>query len=140
MRTPDGRFAVLGRFDAVVKVLGWAVSTTEVCQVVEDHPFVRWAEVLERPDERRGHHLVVCLALAPGAIPDERIAEEIRTHIHQTLGGIARPRTVMFLDEFPTRCSPRELREALRVLARDRHEPVIVLGARDIQETLAQLA
>jgi acetyl-CoA synthetase len=48
--------------------------------------------------------------------PLQRIAADLRGHVRETIGGLAQPRAVAFLDELPDSLPRTELRQALTVL------------------------
>ena len=115
-REPDGRLTVLGRRDPIVSISGQQVSLTEVIRILEEHPLLTEVEVIAVPDERRGQALCACVALDPKAEPGEALARELRGFVHDALGGLARPRTVAFVEAFPGELPPDARRRALRLL------------------------
>ena len=115
-REPDGRLVVLGRRDPVISVSGQLVSLTEVRGVLEEHPFVLAVEVVPRPDDRRGQSIAACVVLDEKAQPGDELARELRAYVHETLGGLARPRAVAFIESFPDDLTPEARRRALRLL------------------------
>jgi acetyl-CoA synthetase len=122
-RERDGTLTVLGRMDPVVSVSGQLVSANEVRDVLEEHPYVAAAEVVASPDRRSGQAVVACVVLDAGQAgfdsadpPLHRIAADLRGHVRETIGGLAQPQAVAFLDELPGRLTRAELRQALTVL------------------------
>jgi acetyl-CoA synthetase len=115
-READGRLTILGRRDPVVSISGQQVSLTEVAQILEEHPLLGPVEVIAVPDERRGQALCACVVLDPKAEAGEALARELRGYVHDTLGGLARPRTVAFLEAFPPELTAEVRRRALRLL------------------------
>jgi acetyl-CoA synthetase len=115
-REPDGRLTVLGRRDPVVSISGQQVSLTEVVQILEEHPLLGAVEVIAVPDERRGQALCACVVLEPKAEAGEALARELCNHVHDALGGLARPRTVAFVEAFPPDLTADVRRRALRLL------------------------
>jgi acetyl-CoA synthetase len=120
-REVDGTITVLGRMDPVVSVAGQLVSANEVRDVLEEHPYVAAAEVVARPDRRTGQTVVACVVLDPDAVgaeppPLQRVAADLRSHVRETLGGLALPQAVAFLDEIPGELPRDELRPALAAL------------------------
>jgi acetyl-CoA synthetase len=112
----DGRIVVLGRRDPVVSISGQLVSLTEVRGILEEHPFVRDVEVVTRTDERRGQSVAACVVLEDKAEPGETLALELCSYVHDTLGGLARPRVVAFVESFPEDLPPEARHRALRLL------------------------
>lgn len=116
-RVHDGRLEVLGRSDRVFSVSGQLVSATEVVDVLMEHPWVLAAEVVDRSDARRGRAVVAFVAVTADAPDDDlAVARELTEHVHETLGGLAAPKTVVLVDEFPDE-SPGRLRRGLESLA-----------------------
>jgi acetyl-CoA synthetase len=122
-REKDGTLTVLGRMDPVVSVSGQLVSANEVRDALEEHPYVTAAEVVASPDRRSGQAVVACVVLDHGQAgfdaadpPLQRIAADLRGHVRETIGGLAQPRAVAFLDELPDSLPRTELRQALTVL------------------------
>jgi acetyl-CoA synthetase len=126
LREPDGSLVVLGRIDPVVSVSGQLVSLTEVSEALLEHPHVRGAEVVACPDPRAGEALVACVALRDGTPPTDQLAWALRAHVRERLGGLAHPRTIAFLEEFPEDLPRDLLRSALHML-----------GAADSSESLS---
>lgn len=105
----------------MVSISGQLVSLTEVRDVLLDHPFVADVEVVPRPDERRGQSVVACVVLEPAPLaegkarPGEELAAELSGYVHETLGGLARPGAVAFVESFAD-VDPESRRRALRLL------------------------
>jgi len=115
-RDADGRLTVLGRRDPVVSISGQQVSLTEVAGILEEHPLLTEVDVIAVPDERRGQALCACVVLDPKAEPGEPLARELRSFVHDAVGGLARPRTVAFVDSFPPELPAGVRQRALRLL------------------------
>jgi acyl-coenzyme A synthetase/AMP-(fatty) acid ligase len=54
--------------------------------------------------------------LDPKAEPGDELARELRSYVHDALGGLARPRTVAFVEGFPAELPAQVRRRALRLL------------------------
>ena len=115
-RETGGRITVLGRRDPVVSISGQQVSLTEVGRILEEHPLLVAVEVVAVPDERRGQALCACVVLDSKAEAGDELARELRTYVHDALGGLARPRTVAFVEDFPAALAGETRRRALRLL------------------------
>ena len=115
-REDDGRLTVLGRRDPVVSISGQQVSLTEVAQILEEHPLLGAVDVIAVFDERRGQALCACVVLDEKAEAGEPLARELCSYVHDALGGLARPRTVAFVEAFPPELTPDVRRRALRLL------------------------
>jgi acetyl-CoA synthetase len=113
VRHEDGTLRFLGRIDPVISVAGQLVSQTEIEEALLEHPYVRRAIVSERRDGRLGVGVVALVQPDSGADHD-RLTSELSDHIKETLGGLSRPRTILFADELPGELSDEELRRAVR--------------------------
>ena len=131
-RRDDGTIEILGRRDPVVNVSGQLVSANEVRDVIADHPFVAAVEVVARPDRFTGEAVAACVVLQDSVAaehastgPLERIAADLRRHVHDTLGGLAQPHTVAFVEAFPAPHRGETLRQALTALCSAATDPVL---------------
>jgi acetyl-CoA synthetase len=115
-REMDGSLTFLGRMDRHVSVSGQLVSLSEVGEVLGEHPFVRDVEMVEEPGGGRGEWFAACVTLVEDLLPSQDLARDLRAHVQEILGGLARPQTIAFVDEFPVDVTPSERRTALRGL------------------------
>jgi acetyl-CoA synthetase len=116
VRDTAGRLHFLGRIDPVTSVSGQLVSLTEVREALLEHPFVEDAEVVDSVDRLEGQTLVACVVLIDPAAGDPALAQSLRDHLHERLGGLAQPRLVLFVQAFPSDVAEEPLRQALRML------------------------
>ncbi len=114
--TEDG-IEFLGRSDHVFSVSGQLVSATEVEDVLVEHPFVTQAIVVDRPDGLTGRAVVACVVLTDDVAPSDAFATELGAHVRGTLGGLAQPQSVLFLDELPPEVDASVARSALTSLS-----------------------
>ncbi len=127
-RLTDDGMEFLGRADHVFSVSGQLVSATEVEDVLREHPFVRAAIVVDRHDPHTGRAVVACVVLPEGVDPTEALAIELRAHVHSTLGGLAQPQSVLFVDELPAEVDAHVTRRAVSRLATTSRGPVTTLS------------
>jgi acetyl-CoA synthetase len=118
----DGYLWLLGRVDDVMNVSGHRISTTEVESALVDHPAVAESAVVGAFDATSGQAIVAFVTLRVDAGPpsDERGAE-LRVHVTEKIGPIARPKTVVFTEELPKTRSGKIMRRLLRDVAEGRH-------------------
>jgi acetyl-CoA synthetase len=123
-RDEDGYFWIMGRIDDVLNVAGHRLGTMEIESALVSHPRVAEAAVVGRPHEIKGESVfayVVCRGARPGA--DARaLTDELRAHVAEQLGGIARPDDIRFADNLPKTRSGKIMRRLLRAIARG--EPI----------------
>jgi acetyl-CoA synthetase len=117
----DGYLWLLGRVDDVMNVSGHRISTTEVESALVDHPAVAESAVVGATDPTTGQAIVAFVTLRADAGPaDDRRGQELRAHVAEKIGPIARPRTVIFTDELPKTRSGKIMRRLLRDVAEGR--------------------
>ncbi len=118
----DGYLWLLGRVDDVMNVSGHRISTTEVESALVDHPAVAESAVVGAYDATSGQAIVafVTLRVEAGSPSDER-GHELRLHVAEKIGPIARPRTVVFTEELPKTRSGKIMRRLLQDVAEGRN-------------------
>jgi acetyl-CoA synthetase len=117
----DGYLWLLGRVDDVMNVSGHRISTTEVESALVDHPAVAESAVVGAKDPTTGQAIVAFVTLrADAGPPDEQRGQELRAHVAEKIGPIARPKTVIFTDELPKTRSGKIMRRLLRDVAEGR--------------------
>ena len=97
----DGYLWLLGRVDDVMNVSGHRISTTEVESALVDHSSVAEAAVVGATDDTTGQAIVGYCILRGGNEPSDDLREEIRQHVANKLGAIARPKAVVLVPDLP---------------------------------------
>ena len=113
VRRSDGTFGFLGRIDPIITVSGQLVSVTEVEDALLEHPFVARALVSERPDPHTNRAVVALVEPTDGAIDRDELAAELRSYVSGSLGGLSRPRTIVFTNGLPHSLPDQAVRLAL---------------------------
>jgi acetyl-CoA synthetase len=116
----DGDFWLLGRIDDVMNVSGHRISTIEVESALVDHQEVAEAAVCSRADAVTGEAIVAYVTLKGGADGSVEKLEELRNHVAQKIGAIAKPANIVFTPELPKTRSGKIMRRLLRDVANDR--------------------
>ena len=116
----DGDFWLLGRVDDVMNVSGHRISTIEVESALVDHPRVAEAAVCGRADATTGQAIVAYVTLKGGDEGSLEMLEELRNHVAQKIGPIAKPANVVFTPELPKTRSGKIMRRLLRDVAEQR--------------------
>jgi acetyl-CoA synthetase len=120
-RDTDGDLWLLGRVDDVMLVSGHNISTTEVESALVSHSRVAEAAVVGATDPTTGQAIVAFVILrGDEAPPGEDLAVELRNHVAQVLGAIAKPRQIMVVPELPKTRSGKIMRRLLRDVAENR--------------------
>jgi len=119
-RDEDGYFWILGRVDDVLNVAGHRIGTMEVESALVAHPAVAEAAVVGRPDELKGQALVAFVTLKEGIESSERLKDELKAHVAEKIGAIARPDDILFAADLPKTRSGKIMRRLLRDIAEGR--------------------
>jgi acetyl-CoA synthetase len=117
-RDEHGYIWILGRIDDVLNVSGHRLSTMELESTLVSHPLVAEAAVVGFPHELKGEgiHAFVCLK---GPAPASMI-DDLKSHIVQHIGAIARPDVITVSDALPKTRSGKIMRRLLRDIAAGR--------------------
>jgi acetyl-CoA synthetase len=116
----DGDIWLLGRVDDVMNVSGHRLSTTEIESALVSHPKVAEAAVVGASDPTTGQTPCAFVILRGGAEQGDDIAAELRAHVAQEIGPIAKPRQIMVVTELPKTRSGKIMRRLLRDVAENR--------------------
>jgi len=119
-RDDEGYYWLLGRIDDVMNVAGHRLSTYEIESALVDNPKVAEAAVVSRPDDLVGEAIVAFVTLKSGYEGDDAVASELREHVAQKIGKIARPHGIIFTADLPKTRSGKIMRRLLRDVARGR--------------------
>ncbi|MFB9309139.1 acetyl-CoA synthetase [Agromyces hippuratus] len=123
-RDEDGDIWLLGRVDDVMNVSGHRLSTAEIESSLVAHPWTAEAAVVGASDEATGQAVVAFVILKASQadqVTDVAAAsDELRKHVAQQIGAIARPRQVFIVNELPKTRSGKIMRRLLRDLAEGR--------------------
>ncbi len=130
----DGDIWILGRVDDTLNVSGHLLSTIEIESALVSHPDVVEAGVCPVPDAKTGHAIVAFVVLRGSAAVSskaahraseerarvskrrEEIVAELRNHVAQQIGPIAKPRDVVVVPDVPKTRSGKIMRRLLTQL------------------------
>jgi acetyl-CoA synthetase len=113
----DGYFWVMGRVDDVISVAGHRLGTMEIESALVSHPAVAEAAVVGKPDELKGEEVFAFVTLEGNQSPSEELQKELKQHVVNEIGAIARPGEIRFTDALPKTRSGKIMRRLLRNLA-----------------------
>ena len=120
----DGNIWILGRVDDVMNVSGHRLSTAEIESALVSHPRVAQAAVVGASDETTGQAVVAFAILRQdgetGGAESDELVQELRNHVGQQIGPIAKPRQIMIVDELPKTRSGKIMRRLLKDVAENR--------------------
>ncbi len=119
-RDEDGDLWVLGRIDDVMNVSGHRLSTAEVEHALVAHHAVAEAAVVGAADATTGQAIVAFVTVKANVVVAETLVEELRAHVGQLIGPIAKPKTILITPELPKTRSGKIMRRLLRDVAEHR--------------------
>jgi acetyl-CoA synthetase len=118
-RDEDGYFWVMGRVDDVINVAGHRLGSMEIESALVSHPAVAEAAVVGKPDPIKGEEVVAFVTLAGSFAPSDQLKTDLKQHVVQEIGAIARPGEIRFSEALPKTRSGKIMRRLLRSLASD---------------------
>ncbi len=116
----DGYFWIMGRVDDVLNVAGHRIGTMEVESALVDHPAVAESAVVGRADEIKGQAIAAFVTVKEGVATSPELLTELKAHVAQKIGAIARPADLIFSAELPKTRSGKIMRRLLRDIAEGR--------------------
>ncbi|MEM6333254.1 MAG: acetate--CoA ligase [Planctomycetota bacterium] len=143
---PDGNFWIMGRIDDVIVVAGHNLGTMEVESALVSHPRVAEAAVVGFPHDVKGNGIAAFCILRAGGMEaegfEDELKSELRDHVGQELGPIAKPDKVILADALPKTRSGKIMRRLLRDIAAGREitQDTTTLEDRSIVDKLASQA
>ena len=107
-----------------MNVSGHRISTTEVESALVSHAAVAEAAVVGAADPITGQGIVAFVTVkgseAADAASGERLVAELRDHVADQIGKIARPRQILLTPDLPKTRSGKIMRRLLRDVAEHR--------------------
>ena len=113
----DGYFWLLGRVDDVLNVAGHRIGTMEVESALVDDPRVAEAAVVGIHHDIKGQAVAAFVTVKEGTAMTPELAGELKDHVVQKIGAIARPDQILFAADLPKTRSGKIMRRLLRDIA-----------------------
>ena len=110
----DGYIMILGRSDDIIVVAGHNIGTAEVESSLVSHHAVAESAVIGKPDEMKGNSIKAFVILRVGHSPSEKLKQDLLFHVRMTLGPIAVPQEIEFVDKLPKTRSGKIMRRVLK--------------------------
>jgi acetyl-CoA synthetase len=110
----DGYIWVQGRADDILKVAGHRIGNYEIESALVSHPKVSEAVVIGKPHQIKGESIVAFVVLREGVTPSEELRAELREHVANQMGKIARPDELWFVKDVPKTRSGKIMRRVVR--------------------------
>ena len=140
-RDSDGYFWLLGRVDDVMLISGHNISTMEVESALVSHPKVAEAAVVGRKDDLTGQAIAAFVTLRGTTVGDDALLKELRQHVSDSIGPIAKPASIVFTDDLPKTRSGKIMRRLLKDISENRQlGDVTTLANQDVVSEIAEQA
>ena len=114
VRDADGYIRVLGRMDDVLNVAGHRLGTMEIESTLVAHPAVAEAAVIGVADEIKGQVPKAFVILVKGNEAGDELLQDLLDHVATSIGKIARPREIEFVQSLPKTRSGKIMRRLLK--------------------------
>lgn len=119
-RDDEGNYWLLGRVDDVLNVAGHRLGTMELESALVSHPSVAEAAVIGVTHEIKGQGIAAFVTARIGVDAGAELIQELRQHVAEKIGPIARPDQIFFTAELPKTRSAKIMRRLLRDIAEGR--------------------
>ena len=137
----DGYIWVLGRVDDVMNVSGHRISTMEVESALVSHESVAEAAVVGAADDLSGQAIAAFVTLRSDYEESDELLVELRNHVAEKIGAIAKPKTIIFTPDLPKTRSGKIMRRLLRDISDHKAlGDVTTLANADIVAAIAEQA
>jgi acetyl-CoA synthetase len=146
-RDQDGYFWLLGRVDDVINVAGHRIGTMEVESALVDHKSVAEAAVVGINHEIKGTAIAAFVIVKASELEEAKkdpakFEAELKNHVSQKIGAIARPEKILVTVDLPKTRSGKIMRRLLRDIAEGRAlgdvttlaDPTVVASLKDRYE------
>jgi len=110
----DGYIMILGRSDDIIIVAGHNIGTAEVESSLVSHHAVAESAVIGKPDAMKGNSIKAFVILRVGHSPSDKLKQDLLYHVRMTLGPIAVPQEIEFVDRLPKTRSGKIMRRVLK--------------------------
>ena len=116
----EGYCWLLGRVDDIMLVAGHNIATMEVESALVDHPAVAEAAVIGKAHELKGQAIAAFVIIRAGFSAGPELVAELKEHVVQKIGPIARPDDILICADLPKTRSGKIMRRLLRDVAEGR--------------------
>jgi acetyl-CoA synthetase len=117
MKDKDNYYWLLGRADEVIKVAGPRISPAELEHALVGHSSVAEAAAAAKPDEVKGEGIVLFVTLVKGTEETDKLKSELVKHLRTSIGTVATPEEIIFVDKLPKTRSGKIMRRVLKAVA-----------------------
>ncbi|MFT4611878.1 MAG: acetyl-CoA synthetase [Glaciecola sp.] len=117
LRDQNGNYRITGRVDDVVIVSGHNLGTAPIENAIAEHEAVVECAVVGFPHDIKGNALYAYVILYDDYDASESLLQTIRNKVAETIGSIAKPDKIQFVNGLPKTRSGKIMRRILRKIA-----------------------
>ena len=117
LRDENGNYRITGRVDDVVIVSGHNLGTAPIEDAIDEHKMVVETAIVGFPHEIKGNALHAFVILHEGVEGNEDLKAAIREMVSKSIGPIAKPDKIQFVEGLPKTRSGKIMRRILRKIA-----------------------
>ncbi|MEK7597761.1 MAG: acetate--CoA ligase [Patescibacteria group bacterium] len=110
----DGYFWIVGRNDDVIKVSGHRLGSAELESAFVSNTKVAEAAVIGKPHEIKGESIKAFVILKQGVVPSDELKAELVQTVRKSIGPIATPDEIDFVEKLPKTRSGKIMRRVLK--------------------------
>ena len=110
----DGYFWIVGRNDDVIKVSGHRLGSAELESAFVSNSKVAEAAVIGKPHEVKGESIKAFVILKQGIVPSDKLKAELVQTVRKSIGPIATPDEIDFVEKLPKTRSGKIMRRVLK--------------------------
>lgn len=127
-RDKDGDYWITGRIDDVLNVSGHRLGTAEIESALAKHKSVAEAAVVGIPHPIKGQGIHAFICLKDKTLDKAHLQEELLVKVSQTIGALAKPDVIQWVEDLPKTRSGKIMRRILRLFAENKIEQLSDLG------------
>ncbi|SOC81538.1 acetyl-coenzyme A synthetase [Salinimicrobium sediminis] len=116
-RDATGNYRITGRVDDIVIVSGHNLGTATIENAIDEHEGVVESAVVGFPHDVKGNALYAYVILYNDVEPSDKLIKEIKDLVANTVGPIAKPDKIQFVNGLPKTRSGKIMRRILRKIA-----------------------
>jgi acetyl-CoA synthetase len=113
----DEQIHIQGRLDDVIKVSGHRLGTEELESAFVEHIAVSESAVIGTPHPIKGEAIIAFIVPQKHIQCDNKLTQLLKTHIRQSLGPIAQPEHIIWVNNLPKTRSGKIMRRILKKIS-----------------------
>ncbi|MGH8615669.1 MAG: acyl-CoA synthetase [Gammaproteobacteria bacterium] len=113
-RDNRGLYWYMGREDDVIVSAGYKISSLEVESILLEHPAIREAVIVAKPDEIRGQIIEAFVVVKKPELKTQALREDLRTFMMREMAAFKCPREIHFVERLPRTPTGKISRKVLR--------------------------